>query len=342
MSDEEKANAGGEELSNMDKAAVLLISLGESDAAEILKHLGPKQVQQIGQAMAALDNIPQSKVESVIADFMGVVSDQTGIGINNDVYIRAMLNEALGEEKAKTLLDRILISKNTSGLDTLRWMEPRQIAEIIHYEHPQIQAVIVSYLEPDVAAAVLSYFDEKVRLDVVMRVASLDSIQPVALQELNDILERQFSGGSGANSVSNLGGIEAAAGIMNFIDSNIEAEVMDGIKEADEIMANKISDMMFVFDNLADVDDRGIQAILREVSTDVLILALKGADTSLQEKIFRNMSKRAAELLRDDLEAKGPVRVSEVEDAQRDVLAVARRLADEGEIILGGGGDEMI
>ena len=330
------------ELTNLDKAAILLISLGESDAAEILKHLGPKQVQRIGQAMAALDNIPQSKVESVVGDFLGMLGDQTGIGINNDAYIRAMLNEALGEEKAKTLLDRILISKNTSGLDTLRWMEPRQIAEIIHYEHPQIQAVIISYLEPDVAAAVLSYFDEKVRLDIVMRVASLDSIQPVALQELNDILERQLTGGGGSNSVSNLGGIEAAAGIMNFIDSNIEAEVMEGIKEVDELMAGKIADQMFVFDNLIDVEDRGIQAILREVSTDVLVLALKGADTSLQEKIFRNMSKRAAELLRDDLEAKGPVRVSEVEEAQRDVLSTARRLADEGEIILGGGGEEML
>ncbi|MCO4756751.1 MAG: flagellar motor switch protein FliG [Oceanospirillaceae bacterium] len=330
------------ELTNLDKAAILLISLGESDAAEILKHLGPKQVQSIGQAMAALDNIPQSKVESVVTDFLGLLGDQTGIGINNDAYIRAMLNEALGEEKAKTLLDRILISKNTSGLDTLRWMEPRQIAEIIHYEHPQIQAVIISYLEPDVAAAVLSFFDEKVRLDIVMRVASLDSIQPVALQELNDILERQLTGGGGTNTVSNLGGVESAASIMNFIDSNIEAEVMDGIKEADEIMANKIADMMFVFENLIDVEDRGIQAILREVSTDVLVLALKGADTALQEKIFRNMSKRAAELLRDDLEAKGPVRVSEVEDAQRDVLSTARRLADEGEILLGGGGDEMI
>ena len=330
------------ELTNLDKAAILLISLGESDAAEILKHLGPKQVQRIGQAMAALDNIPQSKVESVVTDFLGLLGDQTGIGINNDAYIRAMLNEALGEEKAKTLLDRILISKNTSGLDTLRWMEPRQIAEIIHYEHPQIQAVIISYLEPDVAAAVLSFFDEKVRLDIVMRVASLDSIQPVALQELNDILERQLTGGGGTNTVSNLGGVESAASIMNFIDSNIEAEVMDGIKEADEIMANKIADMMFVFENLIDVEDRGIQAILREVSTDVLVLALKGADTALQEKIFRNMSKRAAELLRDDLEAKGPVRVSEVEEAQRDVLSTARRLADEGEILLGGGGDEMI
>ncbi|MFY0675779.1 MAG: flagellar motor switch protein FliG [Neptuniibacter sp.] len=329
------------ELGEIEKAAILLISLGEADAAEILKHMGPKEVQMIGEAMAQLNNVPQSKVETVVGDFMGVVSDQTGIGINNDVYIRSMLNQALGEEKAKTLLDRILMSTNTSGLDTLRWMEPRQIAEIIRYEHPQIQAVVVAYLEPDAAAGVLGCFDDKQRLDILMRVAALDRIQPQALQELNDILERQFAGASGASSAT-LGGIKSAADIMNFIDSSIEAELMDGIKESDENMANTISDLMFVFENLLDVEDMGIQAILREVSTDVLVVALKGADVSLQEKVFRNMSKRAAELLRDDLEAKGPVRVSEVEEAQKEVLTIARRLADEGEIILGGGGEAMV
>jgi flagellar motor switch protein FliG len=189
------ADQGGGEI---DKAAILLISLGETDAAEILKHMGPKEVQMIGEAMAQLNNVPQTKVESVIGDFMGLVSDQTGIGINNDIYIRSMLNQALGEEKAKTLLDRILMSTNTSGLDTLRWMEPRQIAEIIRYEHPQIQAVVVAYLEPDAAAGVLGCFDEKQRLDILMRVAALDRIQPQALQELNDILERQFAGAGGS------------------------------------------------------------------------------------------------------------------------------------------------
>jgi len=333
--------ANQEGLTEIDKAAILLISLGEADAAEILKHMGPKEVQMIGEAMAQLNNVPQTRVESVVGDFMGLVSDQTGIGINNDIYIRSMLNQALGEEKAKTLLDRILMSTNTSGLDTLRWMEPRQIAEIIRYEHPQIQAVVVAYLEPDPAAGVLGFFDDKQRLDILMRVAALDRIQPQALQELNDILERQFAGASGASSAT-LGGVKSAADIMNFIDSSIEAELMEGIKESDEHLASSISDLMFVFDNLMDVEDMGIQAILREVSTDVLVIALKGADVSLQEKIFRNMSKRAAELLRDDLEAKGPVRVSEVEEAQKEVLTIARRLADEGEIILGGGGEAMV
>ena len=327
-------------LTDIEKAAVLLISLGESDAAEILKHLGPKEVQRIGEAMSRLDNVPQSRVESVVSDFLDVVSDQTGIGINNDRYIRAMLNQALGEDKAKTLIDRILFSTNTSGLDTLRWMDSRQVAEIIRFEHPQIQAVIISYLEPDQAANVLSYFDDKVRLDIVMRVAALDQIQPQALQELNDMLESQFTGPR-STQLTKLGGVKSAADIMNFIDTQIEAELMDAIKETDEGLATQISDLMFVFDNLMDVEDRGIQVILREIQTDQLVIALKGADTQLQEKIFKNMSKRAAELLRDDLEAKGPVRVSEVEAAQKEILNVARRLADDGEITLGGS-DDMV
>lgn len=327
-------------LTDIEKAAVLLISLGEGDAAEILKHLGPKEVQRIGEAMSRLDNVPQSRVESVVSDFLDVVSDQTGIGINNDRYIRAMLNQALGEDKAKTLIDRILFSTNTSGLDTLRWMDARQVAEIIRFEHPQIQAVIVSYLEPDQAANVLSFFDDKVRLDIVMRVAALDQIQPQALQELNDMLESQFSGPR-STQLTRLGGVKSAANIMNFIDTQIEAELMDAIKETDEGLANQISDLMFVFDNLLDVEDRNIQVILREIQTDQLVVALKGADSQLQEKIFKNMSKRAAELLRDDLEAKGPVRISEVEAAQKEILNVARRLADEGEITLGGG-DDMV
>lgn len=339
MSEEEEVSLEG--LSNVDKSAILLISLGESDAAEILRHLGPKEVQQIGEAMAKLDNVPQSRVEAVVSAFMEQVSDQTGIGINNDRYIRAMLNEALGEEKAKTLLDRILMSTNTSGLDQLRWMEPRQVAELIRYEHPQIQAVVVAFLEADQAATVLSFFDDKVRLDIIMRVAALERVQPQALQELNDIFERQFAGGT-ASQAASMGGVQSAANIMNFIDTALEVEVMDGIKETDEHLAETIQELMFVFDNLVDIDDRGMQAILREISTDILVLALKGADNTLQDKIFRNMSKRAAELLKDDLEAKGPVRVSDVEDAQKEVLTVARRLADEGKIMLGGGGEEMI
>ena len=328
------------DLTSIEKAAILLISLGETDAAEVLRYLGQKEVQQLGLTMSKLDNIPQSAVESVMSDFMEAISDQTSIGINNDVYIKEMLGQALGSEKAQTLIDRILMTTNTNGLESLKWMDPRQVAEIIRYEHPQIQAVVVAFLEPDQGAAVLQRFDENVRLEIIMRITSLDQIQPAALQELNDILESQFAGASSQSA--SLGGLKATAEIMNFIDSTVEQELMDMMRETDEALVDQISDLMFVFDNLIDVDDMGIQVILREISTDVLVIALKGADVALQEKIFRNMSKRAAELLRDDLEAKGPVRVSEVEDAQKEVLSVARRLADEGEIMLGGGGEEML
>jgi len=328
------------ELTNVQKAAVLLISLGENDAAEVLRYLGQKEVQQIGMSMSNLDNIPQSTVESVMVDFMESISDQTSIGINNDLYIKEMLSQALGNEKAESLVDRILMTTNTAGLETLKWMESRQVAEIIRYEHPQIQAVVLAYLSPDQAAHVLQRFDENVRLEIMMRITSLDQIQPAALQELNDILEAQFAG-AGTQSTS-LGGLKTAANIMNFADSSIEQDLMEKIKEVDEGLSDKISEMMFVFDNLVEVEDQGVQVILREINTETLVVALKGAETSLQDKVFNNMSKRAAELLRDDLEAKGPVRVSEVEDAQKEILSVARRLADEGEIMLGGAGEEML
>jgi flagellar motor switch protein FliG len=328
-------------LSRVEKAAVLLMSLGEQDAAEILKHMGPKEVQRVGGCMANLGDIVQSDVESILAEFVGSVGTQTGMGIGADDYIRNMLTQALGEDKASGLIDRILLGGNTTGLDTLKWMDSRAVADVIRQEHPQIQAIVISYLDGDQAAEILSNFDDKVRLDILMRVASLDSVQPAALQELNDILERQFSGSSSSQSTS-MGGVKCAANIVNFVDSTTASELMDQLKDIDEDLGNQIQDLMFVFDNLIDVDDRGIQALLREVSTDLLILALKGAEEELKEKIFANMSKRAAELLRDDLEAKGPVKISEVETAQKEILSIARRMADAGEIVLGGAGGEQM
>ena len=215
------------------------------------------------------------------------------------------------------------------------------MADVIRNEHPQIQAIVVSYLDPDQAAEVLSYLSEKMRLDIMMRVASLDTVQPSALQELNDILEKQFTG-SASSQTKAVGGYKTAAEIMNHLEGSIEADLMDSIKELDEDMGNQIQDLMFVFDNLKDVDDRGIQMLLREVSSEVLIVALKGADNELQDKIFGNMSKRAAELLRDDLEVKGPVRLSEVETAQKEILTIARRMADAGEIVLSSSGEKML
>ena len=328
-------------LSRLERAAILLMTLGEQDAAEILKHMGPKEVQRVGTSMATLNNVNQTQVEGVIAEFLESVSGETGMGLGSDSYIRNMLTQALGADKAGALIDRILLGGNTTGLDSLKWMESRQVADLIRHEHPQIQAIVVSYLDSDQSAEILSNFDEKVRLDIVMRVAALDQVQPAALKELNDILERQFSGNQGAQATT-IGGIKVAANIVNLVESSVAADLLEQIKEVDEDLGTQIQDLMFVFDNLVDVDDRGIQALMREVSTDLLVLALKGADTTVQEKIFKNMSKRAAELLRDDLEAKGPVKVSEVEGAQKEILTIARRLADAGEMVLGGGGEAMV
>lgn len=325
----------------VDQAAILLMSLGEADAAEILKHMGPKEVQRIGGAMTQLQNVQQSEVQAVLGNFLEEVRTLTGLGVGADNYIRKMLVTALGEDKANSLIDRILIGGNTTGLDTLKWMDARSVADMIRNEHPQIQAIVIAYLEADQSAEILTYFTEKVRLDIMMRVASLDTVQPSALQELNDILEKQFAGNASSQTKA-MGGYKVAAEIMNNLDGSIEAELMERIKEIDEDMGNQIQDLMFVFDNLKDVDDRGIQALLREVSSDVLVVALKGADDDLKEKIFKNMSRRAAELLRDDLDTKPPMRLADVEAAQKEILITARRMADAGEIMLGGSGDQMV
>ncbi|SDU14265.1 flagellar motor switch protein FliG [Halopseudomonas salegens] len=328
-----------QKMSKLDKAAIFLLSLGESDAAAILKHMGPKEVQRVGSAMAGMRTVQREQVQGVMSEFVEQVGEQTGLGAGADGYIRTMLTQALGEDKANSLVDRILLGGSTSGLDSLKWMEPRAVADVIRYEHPQIQAIVVAYLDPDMAAEVVSYFDPKVRLDVLLRVSALNTVQPSALKELNEILEKQFAGNSNTTRAA-MGGIKRTADIMNYLESSTEAQLIEQIREIDEDLSGKIEDLMFVFDNLADIDDRGIQALLREVSSEVLIIALKGADEAVKDKIFRNMSKRASELLQDDLEAKGPVRISEVEQAQKEVLTIARRMADAGEIVLGGKGSE--
>jgi flagellar motor switch protein FliG len=325
-----------------EKAAVLMMSLGEAQSTEILKHMNPKEVQRLGVAMANLKNVSKNQVQEVVDEFSHAVSEQTGFGVGNDDYIRSVLVGALGEDKASGVIDRILLGRNSKGLEALKWMDPKQVAEIIRLEHPQIIAIVLSYLEPDHAAEVLGNLPPRAQPDIVMRIANLDGVQPRALQELDDILEKQFSGNTGAKT-SSVGGVKDAANILNFMDTSMEASIMDQVTETDEDLAQNIQDLMFVFDNLIDVDDRGIQTLLREVSTDSLILALKGADDGIKEKIFKNMSKRAAEMLRDDLEAKGPVRVSEVEAAQKEILGIARRLAESGDISLGGGsGEEFV
>lgn len=330
-------------LSGAERAAVLLMTLGEQDAAEVLKHMSPKEVQKIGEAMASMANVPKDAVSSVLGDFCDAVDEQTELGIGNEDYLRSVLTNALGEDKARNVIDRILLGRHSKGLDALKWMEPRAVADMIRLEHPQIIAIVLSYLEQDQAADVLSNLPENMRVDIVMRIASLDGIQPSAIHELDDMLEKQFSGNSDNIKSSPVGGLKTAASIMNFLDSNIEAEIIEKIHEIDDDMGTGIQDLMFVFENLVEVDDRGIQALLREISSETLIVALKGSDEAIKEKIFKNMSRRAGEMLRDDLETRGPVKLSEVEAAQKEILTVARRMAESGEISLGGkGGDEYV
>ncbi|EHQ51971.1 flagellar motor switch protein G [Ectothiorhodospira sp. PHS-1] len=328
-------------LSGPDRAAVFLMSLGEESAAQILKHMGPKEVQRIGTAMASLSNVSKKEVGEVLDDFIAVVEEQTALGMGSDEYIRSVLTSALGKDKADGVIDRILLGRNSKGLESLKWMDPRAVAEVIRLEHPQIIAIVLSYLDPDHAAAVLSFLPDRTQPDILMRIATLDGVQPAALMELDEILECQFAGNLNVKS-SSVGGVKSAANILNFMDSAKEGMIMDKVRDLDEGLGQKIQDLMFVFANLVDVDDRGIQSLLREVSTDTLVLALKGADDAVRDKILRNMSKRAAEMLQDDLEAKGPVRLSEVEVAQKEILSIARRMAESGEIVLGNKGAEQM
>jgi flagellar motor switch protein FliG len=331
-------NAGNTQ--GAERAAILLMSLGEQEAAEVLKLMGPKEVQRIGQVMSTLQNVSKQQVGDVLDEFMTIVEEQTALGIGSEEYIKNMLIQALGEDKASGMIDRVLMGQSSKGLEALKWMDPRAVAEIIRLEHPQIIAIVLAYLDSDQASEILNVLPEKTQPDILMRIAQLDGIQPQALRELDEIMERQFSGNANLKS-SSVGGIKSAANILNFMDSSTESVIMENIRETDGDLGDQIQDLMFVFENLADVDNSGIQALLREVSTESLVFALKGADEGVKEKIFSNMSKRAAEMLRDDLESRGPVKLSEVEGAQKEILTVARRLADSGEIVLGGKGTEQ-
>ncbi|HEY4144065.1 flagellar motor switch protein FliG [Pinirhizobacter sp.] len=329
-------------LSGSQRAAILLLTLGEDDAATVLKHLNARDVQSVGTAMAALKNVSKEQVDGVITRLTEDLGQHTALGVGTEEYIRKVLVNALGETKAGSLIDRILLGRSSKGLESLKWMESRAIAEMIGQEHPQIIALVLAHLEPDQAAEVLAYLQPRVRSDVVMRIATLDGVQPHALDELDEIMERQFSGTSNKMKSATVGGLKAAAAILNSMEASREAELMASIRGLDSNLGEKIEELMFVFDDLADLDDRSMQALLREVASGTLITALKGAEPAMREKIFSNMSKRAADMLRDDLEVKGPVRVSEVDAAQKEVLASARRLADAGQITLTGGGEEFV
>ncbi|MCK4587860.1 MAG: flagellar motor switch protein FliG [Gammaproteobacteria bacterium] len=318
----------------VERAAILLMSLGEQAASEVMKHMAPREIKKVGAAMADLENVSREQVENVLNHFCETMQNETGLGLGTDVYLRNVLTKALGPEHAGDVIDRILQGANNKGLETLRWMDARSVSELIAQEHPQIIAIVLSYLESEHSAEILTFFSEDVRVDVLMRIATLDGIQPAALNELNNILEKQLSSRENIKTTA-VGGIKIAAKILNSLENSIESEVLDDINESDAKLGQEIQDMMFVFNDLISVADRDIQTILREISSESLVLSLKAADESLKNKITKNMSKRAALMLIEDIEARGPVRLSVVTDAQKDIITVVRRLALSGDISIG-------
>jgi len=330
-----------DKLTGTQRAAVLLMSLGEAEAAEVLRQLNAKEVQKLGVAMATISNVTKDQVIEVVDEFVEDLQTQTAFGLGADDYVRNVLVQALGEDKAGNLIERILLGRNSKGLETLKWMDPRSIADLIRNEHPQIIAIVLSFLESDQAADVVKLLPARTRVDALMRIATLEGIPPNALSELNDIMEKRFAGNQGMNQ-SQVGGVKVAADIINFLDTNTEQQISNGIREIDAELCNQIQELMFVFDNVADLDDRSIQTVLREVQGDKLGLALRGADAKVKDKILKNMSQRAAAMLVEDMEARGPARLSDVEAAQKEILGIVRKMADAGEIQLGSKTEELL
>jgi flagellar motor switch protein FliG len=326
----------------LENAAILLMSLGEEEAAEVFKHLEPKEVQRLGETIAKMKSITRDKVEDVLEKFSSDSAGQSILVPDTDAYVKTVLKKALGDDKAQLLIDRILQVSDVAGIESLKWMEPASVAELLRNEHPQIVAAILVHLDSEQAGAVLKALPERMRNEVTIRIACLDGIQPQALRDLNDVMSRVLAGSDSMRKAS-LGGVKTAAEMINKLGGAIETSVLDFIREADAELAQKIVDNMFTFDDLDRVDDKGLQALLKEVQSESLVVALKGATPELRERIFKNMSARAAESLREDLDSRGPVRLSEVEAEQKELLKVVRRLADEGQIVLGGGGgDELL
>ncbi len=336
MADKERS------LSGTERSALLLMSLGEEYAANILRHMDPREVHRVGTAMSSLGKVSSEQINAVMQDFIQSVQGQNVTSVSSDEYVSKVLVQALGSEKAGNMINRVLEGRNVKGLETLKWMDPEAIVELVGNEHPQIISIVLSQLDADLASSVLSALDEDTRTDVLMRVAKIEEINPSALEELDQILATQFRE---MNSIKppRVGGSRTVADILNFLDTSEESAITEKIMQLDEELGQEIKDLMFVFENLKDIDDRGIQALLREVSTDQLVIALKGADEEISEKIFSNMSKRAADMLKDDMETKGPVKLSEVQEAQKEILVVAQRMAENGDLMIGGkGGEEYV
>jgi len=342
MASKRMQNDTNTERSALGRAAIFLMSLGEDAAADVFRHLSNREVQQLGIAMAGLKNVSHQEVTQILEDFCGEAEQLMAVTLGSDDYIRSVLTKALGGDRAASLIEDILDSGNASnGIDTLNWLDANTVAELIGDEHPQIIATILVHLERDHAAAILRLLNERLRNDVMLRIATFGGVQPTALAELTDVLNTVLAG-QGAKR-SKMGGVRTAAEILNLMSSSVEDEVINSLRERDADLAQRIQDEMFTFDNLIELEDRGIQLLLKEVDNDTLMIALKGVHDELRDKFLRNMSSRAAEILREDLAAQGPIRMSKVEAEQKKIIQIARRLAESGQIVIGGqGGDSYV
>ena len=339
---EEEEKSTYEQLNNTQKCAILMMLLGDEEASEILKNLGPKEVQQLGKEMYNVQGLDQDTVNQVLDEFLAVIKQQTDLGMGSSNYIKNVMTKALGENKAQSVLGRITPTESNKPIEILDWMDARSVAELISDEHPQIMALIISYLEAGVAADVLVLLPEDVQSDIIHRIATLETVQPDALAELERVMQLKFKTNTSLRA-SSVGGVKAAASIMNYTKQNMEQRVMKNLGEKDRNLAKEIQESMFTFDTLILMDDRSMQTLLRNVDQEILIIALKGTDDALKDKIFSSMSQRAAANIKDEMEVLGPIRLTEVQEAQKAIINVARTMSDEGSIVLAGrGGDDFV
>lgn len=327
-------------LSGTERSAILIMALGERKAADVLRQMEPKEVQRIGSAMTRLGGISREQVDAVLQEFGLAVQSDAMLTVGVEDYLRKVMVGALGEQKARGILDRVL-EAGDDALGGLKWMDPKSIAAVLRGEHPQVAALALASIEADQAALVLSLLPADLRSDIVARIATLDELQPAALAEVRAILEQHFYNRVDVKSAQ-VGGVKSAAGIVSRLDPAVGNTLLEELREVDEGLERQIQDNLILFEHLADVDDKGLQALLRETTSEVLLVALKGADPTLRDRFFKNMSKRAAEMLREDMQLRGPVRLAEVEEAQKEMLSAARRLAEAGTIRLGKGGGDFV
>lgn len=339
MADSVLEEVHDKDISSLNKAAILLLSLGKDSAAKVLKHLNPREVQMIGSAMTSVESVSHNDIHYVMRNFLDELGEDA-LGVDPSEYAQSLMADALGDGGGH-LMDAALLGDQVKGLEALKWQHPSTISNMLRNEHPQVVAIVLSYFDSDQAAEVLRGIPERFQAEVIYRIATLTTIQPRALFDLNDVLENASSDGEGGK-LATIGGEKRAAEILNLVGSGVDSRILDDISTEHEDVSKAIQDKMFVFDDIDGIDDRGIQTIVAEVPSDILVVALKGAETEIKEKFLSNLSKRQADIMRDDLETGGPVKLSAVEDAQRTIIQTVRRLADEEKIMMPGGGEEFV